>query len=207
MRLNNNSIKSEAALWEAAGYDLPHFDREAVKKATADNPFWVHFGAGNIFRAFHTNIVQKLLNSGEINRGIIVAEGFDYEIVEKVNRKCDELTILATLKVSGKVEKSVIGSITESCILDSNNVSEFARLNPLHTAWLFMACLLGLCAIKSIIGNKKYAKTNKAFILERMFGDQGIDHDTYEAMDIFNVRNAVAYVNWNGGIDLLQTRC
>jgi len=62
-----------------------------------------------------------------------------------------------------------------------------------------VACLLGFCAIKSIIGNKKYAKTNKAFILERMFGDQGIDHDTYEAMDIFNVRNAVAYVNWNGG--------
>ena len=131
MRLNNNSIKSEAALWEAAGYDLPHFDREAVNKATAENPFWVHFGAGNIFRAFHTNIVQKLLNSGEINRGIIVAEGFDYEIVEKVNRKCDELTILATLKVSGKVEKSVIGSITESCILDSNNVSEFARLKEI----------------------------------------------------------------------------
>ena len=42
----------EKAQWEAAGYDLPKFDREAVTAATKENPFWIHFGAGNIFRAF-----------------------------------------------------------------------------------------------------------------------------------------------------------
>ena len=131
MVLNNDTITKEAAQWEAAGYALPQYDREQVRKATAENPFWIHFGAGNIFRAFHTNIVERLLNRGVLERGIIVAEGFDYEIVEKVDRRCDELTILATLKVSGKVEKSVIGSITESCILDSNRDDEFNRLKEI----------------------------------------------------------------------------
>ena len=56
---------SEAGLqnrqeWEHKGYKLPQFDREAVKKATKENPFWIHFGAGNLFRAFHANVVQNL---------------------------------------------------------------------------------------------------------------------------------------------------
>ena len=38
--------------WEAKGYKLPQFDREAVTASTKENPFWIHFGAGNIFRAF-----------------------------------------------------------------------------------------------------------------------------------------------------------
>lgn len=65
------------------GIRLPKFDREKVTEATKENPFWIHFGAGNIFRAFQANVVQNLLNDGILDRGLIVAEGFDYEIVEK----------------------------------------------------------------------------------------------------------------------------
>ena len=54
-----------------------------------ENPFWVHFGAGNIFRAFQANVVQNLLNEGVLDRGLVVAEGFDYEIIEKMNRPHD----------------------------------------------------------------------------------------------------------------------
>lgn len=133
MKLNNQSIQTEAAAWTAAGYDLPKFDRAAVTAATKENPFWIHFGAGNIFRAFQANIAQQLLNSGELDRGIIVAEGFDYEIIEKVNRPCDDLTILATLKVNGTVEKTIVGSVVESCILDSENDEEFGRLKDIFT--------------------------------------------------------------------------
>ena len=52
-------------------------------KDTKENPEWVHFGAGNIFRAFPAAVCQELLNSGILNTGIIVAEGYDYEIIEK----------------------------------------------------------------------------------------------------------------------------
>ena len=133
MKLTNKSLLEEAAAWKAAGYELPAFDRAAVTAATYDRPCWVHFGAGNIFRAFHANIAQRLLNDGTMDRGIVVAEGFDYEIVERVNRPCDDLTILATLKVNGTVEKTLVGSVVESCVLDSENDAEFGRLKEIFT--------------------------------------------------------------------------
>ena len=49
---------------------LPEFDMEAVGRATHDDaPEWIHFGAGNIFRAFIASTVQRLLNEGEAAKG------------------------------------------------------------------------------------------------------------------------------------------
>lgn len=50
---------------------------------TMESPFWIHFGAGNIFRAFQANVIEQLLNKGVLDRGLIVAEGYDYEIIDK----------------------------------------------------------------------------------------------------------------------------
>lgn len=47
MRLSAEGLKDRAK-WEEAGYALPKFDREKVTEATKENPFWIHFGAGNI---------------------------------------------------------------------------------------------------------------------------------------------------------------
>ena len=89
MKLNNKGLENKNA-WEAAGYALPQYDREAVAARTKQNPFWIHFGAGNIFRAFQANVVQDLLNKGDLDRGLVVAEGYDYEIVEKMNHPHDD---------------------------------------------------------------------------------------------------------------------
>ena len=133
MRLNKEGL-SEKKAWKAAGYDLPGFDREAVTKATRENPFWIHFGAGNIFRAFQANVVQNLLNQGILDRGLIVAEGYDYEIIEKMNHPHDDYSILVTLKADGTVEKTVVGSVVESLALDSDDAEQFARLKKIFTA-------------------------------------------------------------------------
>ena len=99
MRLNKEGLSTEKALWEEKGYALPKYDREAVRKATKENPFWIHFGAGNIFRAFQANVVQDLLNQGILDRGLVVAEGYDYEIIEKMNHPHDDYSILVTRAV------------------------------------------------------------------------------------------------------------
>ena len=119
--------------WEEKGYKLPQYDRDAVMAATKENPFWIHFGAGNIFRAFQANVVQNLLNAGDLDRGLVVAEGFDYEIIEKMNRPHDDYTLLVTLKADGNVEKTVVGSVVESCILDSENDKEYTRLQEIFS--------------------------------------------------------------------------
>ncbi len=130
MELNGRGLADRAG-WEKAGYSLPQFDREEVTKKTKENPFWIHFGAGNIFRAFQANVVQRLLNEGVLDRGLVVAEGYDYEIVEKMNRPHDDYTILVTLLASGSVEKTVVGSVVESCILDSGAEAEYNRLKEI----------------------------------------------------------------------------
>lgn len=130
MKLDEKGIENRAQ-WEQAGYRLPEFDRKAVTKATKENPFWIHFGAGNIFRAFQANVVQNLLNNGDLDRGLIVAEGYDYEIIEKMNHPHDDYTILVTFKADGSIEKTVVGSVVESLALDSENEKEYSRLKEI----------------------------------------------------------------------------
>ena len=132
MQLNKEGLKDRAA-WEAAGYALPQFDREQVTANTKENPFWVHFGGGNLFRAFQSNVMQNILNQGLMDRGIVVAEGFDYEIVEKMNHPHDDYHILVTLKGNGTVEKTVVGSVVESLALDSENETDYNRLKEIFT--------------------------------------------------------------------------
>lgn len=132
MRLNEVGLQNKEE-WILKGYELPQFDRKAVTEATKENPFWIHFGAGNIFRAFQANVVQNLLNEGVLDRGLVVAEGYDYEIVEKMNHPHDDYSILVTLKANGSVEKTVIGSVTESLALDSENDAEYSRLQEIFS--------------------------------------------------------------------------
>ena len=120
--------------WKQAGYSLPQYDIPAVAARTRENPRWIHFGAGNIFRAFQANVAQELLNRGVLDTGLIAAEGYDYEIIEKMYRPHDNLSILATLKADGTVEKTVVGSIVESLILDSADPQEYGRLKEIFRA-------------------------------------------------------------------------
>ena len=64
MQLSTKGLENKLA-WEAKGYRLLQYDRAAVTAATKENPFWIHFGAGNIFRAFQANVMQNLLNEGK----------------------------------------------------------------------------------------------------------------------------------------------
>ncbi len=131
MKLTLQGIRENKTEFEAKGYHLPEFDYEKVKKNTYERPVWIHFGAGNIFRAFQANVVQRLLNQGIMDVGLVAAEGYDYEIIEKSNRPHDNLSLLATLKAAGTVEKTVVGSIMESLILDSENDAEYNRLKEI----------------------------------------------------------------------------
>lgn len=133
MKLTLSGIREDKAAFEAAGYSLPTFDYEKVKENTKNRPVWIHFGAGNIFRAFQANVMQNLLNAGIMDVGLIAAEGYDYEIIEKSNRPHDNLSILATLKSNNTVEKTVVGSIMDSYILDSANEKEFSALKEIFS--------------------------------------------------------------------------
>lgn len=93
-------------------YHQPNFSFDELQRETLKNPMWIHFGAGNIFRAFLASKQQQLIHKSLENKGIIVAEGFDDELVDYL-QKFDNLTINVTLKADGTIEKQIIGSIVK----------------------------------------------------------------------------------------------
>ena len=130
MRLCEREILQNSQEWLSKGYELPKFDVPAVRAATKAAPEWIHFGAGNIFRAFIGSFVQKLLNDGELKTGIIVAEGYDYEIIDKAYRDYDDLCLSVTLKAAGTIDKMVLASIAESLKMDPE-IADYARIKAI----------------------------------------------------------------------------
>ncbi len=111
MTLNNEALKNRAE-WEAKGYRLPEYDREAMVARTKKDPTWLHFGAGNIFKALHGMAAERLLNEGVLDRGIIAVERMD-----RGGEKYDDLAVVVTLKADGSVEKNILGAMAETCYL------------------------------------------------------------------------------------------
>ncbi|MCI9187910.1 MAG: mannitol dehydrogenase family protein [Oscillospiraceae bacterium] len=117
--------------WADKGYQLPKFDMKAVRQKTHDEPTWLHFGAGNIFRAFPAAVLQNVLDTGAYDRGVIVAEGFDFEIIDKAYRPYGDMSLLVVLKSDGSIEKKVVASVTESLKADPQFGEDWARLEEI----------------------------------------------------------------------------
>ncbi|GHS87149.1 mannitol dehydrogenase [Synergistales bacterium] len=133
LRLNDKGLTDKAA-WEASGVKLPLYDRASMIKKTLQNPAWLHFGTGNIFRAFIAPLQQRLLNDGKTEVGIIAAEPFDYEIVDAVYKPHDDLALSVGLKADGSFNLELVASVAESIRADSgrNRLDEIAASKSLQ---------------------------------------------------------------------------
>ncbi|MFW2491628.1 mannitol dehydrogenase family protein [Clostridium chromiireducens] len=130
--LNKDSIKN-SVLWEKAGIEIPKFDYDKMSVLTMENPSWVHFGAGNIFRGFIAMLEQQLLNSGKVSTGIIAVDGFDYEMIEKIYKPYDNLSLLVIMNPDGSLDKKVVGSVSESLCADCSREGEWKRLQDIFS--------------------------------------------------------------------------
>lgn len=130
----NNAALADKAAWEAIGAALPQYDRAAMCAATREAPIWVHFGAGNIFRGFIAVLQQRLLNEGLSDKGILAADTFDYDIIDKIYTPFDNLTMMVTLNPDGSTAREVIGSVAEGLRADSTDAAHIGRLREAFRA-------------------------------------------------------------------------
>ena len=133
MQMNASSIVNQKAEWEKLGVKLPAFDHAAMTAATTEHPIWVHFGAGNIFRGFIAALQQRLLNEGVADRGIIAADTFDYDIIDKIYTPYDNLTMNVTLNPDGTTSREIIGSVAEGLRANSADAEMMARFKQIFT--------------------------------------------------------------------------
>jgi len=130
MKLSYESIRDRAA-WEAAGVALPGFDWKEMCAATEAAPTWVHFGAGNIFRGFIARLQQSLLNQGLVQEGIVAAETFDYDIIDKIYDPFDNMTLMVSLLPDGSMKKEVVASIAQGLRAGSAFPGDMERLKEM----------------------------------------------------------------------------
>lgn len=133
MKLNIASLNDKSA-WTAAGIKLPQYDVAAVAENTKKSPIWLHFGAGNIFRGFIASLQQKLLNEGLAECGIIAADTFDYEIIDKIYTPFDNLTLNVSLNSDGSSDCEIIGSVSEALKADSSNEQDMSRFREIFSS-------------------------------------------------------------------------
>ncbi|ADQ14352.1 mannitol dehydrogenase family protein [Halanaerobium hydrogeniformans] len=130
LELNKEELKNKEQ-WQDEGIKTPEFNFQNLCNNTKENPEWVHFGAGNIFRAFIARLQQELINQGEVETGIIAAEGYDYEIIDKVYAPNDNLSLLVKMHPSGELSKTLLASITEGLKADPSFSSDWERLKEI----------------------------------------------------------------------------
>lgn len=113
MKLTYAGLKNKEA-WASANIALPGFNVEAVRVSTLKNPKWLHFGAGNIFRAFVASCQDELLSQGLTDTGIIAVESFDEAIIDEIYKPHDNLALVTTLKETGAIDNKVVAGVVES---------------------------------------------------------------------------------------------
>lgn len=112
------------------GIEIPKFDVRKVKEETLKNPEWLHFGAGNIFRILVGNTAQKAIETNRMTTGIIAVESFDKEIIEKIYKPFDNLTLSVTLKSSGEFVPNVTAGIVHAITTDEYEELTSYFINP-----------------------------------------------------------------------------
>ncbi len=116
------------AAWKQAGVKLPEFDIDKMRAATEESPVWVHFGAGNIFRGFIAVLQQRLLEQGLAQQGIIAADTFDYDIIDKIYTPFDNMTMMVSLKPDGSMDREIIASVAKSVKANMEDEKEYSYL-------------------------------------------------------------------------------
>lgn len=128
MKLNLESIATQADAWAAAGVALPKFDIAAMRAQTAAAPTWVHFGAGNIFRGFIGSLNQRLLDAGAAQTGIVACETFDFEIIDRIYTAFDNLTLNVLLNPDGTTTREVLAGVAEGVKADFSDAAAATHL-------------------------------------------------------------------------------
>ena len=150
MRLNCKSIQN-AEWWRARNIAIPEYDIAEMRRKTKEKPVWIHFGAGNLFRAYIARIADSLLNAGLESRGIIAVDTSDGALTHRVYMPNDLLTLSVSLHSDGSADRAVLGSVAEIIEkTDLNRLSEIFCAPSLQMASLKIgraSCRERVCSV------------------------------------------------------------
>ena len=110
------------------GVKLPSFDVDATRAAGARQPAWIHFGGGNLYRAFHAEIAQDVMDAGGLDRGVVVVETFSPFTVDEVYAPYDENILQVIMHEDGALEERVLASTAASLFCNPKRPDDYAQV-------------------------------------------------------------------------------
>lgn len=67
---------------------------------------WLHFGGGNLYRAFHAEVTQTLIDQQALTKGIVVCETFDEQVIDQVYAPYENDILEVIMHEGGRLEKN-----------------------------------------------------------------------------------------------------
>ena len=112
----------------AKGIELPQYDVAALKAKGTEQPSWIHFGGGNLYRAFHAEVAERLANAGKLDRGVVVVETFSPFTVDNVYKpfNCDSLEVV--MNADGTLTERILGSTADAVFANPSNPQGFNQV-------------------------------------------------------------------------------
>lgn len=111
----------------SAGVKLPEYDVDAVKVAGKKQPVWMHFGGGNLYRAFHAQIAQTLANKGLLDRGVVVAETFRPFTLDEVYAPYNYDILQVVMNADGSLDENLLAVTADGVFANSQRPDDLAR--------------------------------------------------------------------------------
>ena len=194
MKLNIENL-NDKNFWENADIEVPKYNINDIRKNTAEKPTWIHFGAGNIFRGFIAAVADTLLNDSIIDTGIIAVDTHafgrddDYDMINKVYKPFDNLTLLASIKSNGDIDKKIIGSITD--VLHADFINNYDALKKIF--------------ISSSLQIVSFTITEKGYSIKDLNGnytsivEEDIDNEPKKAKNIMSIIAAMLLERYKNG--------
>ena len=109
------------------GVELPKFDVETIKAAGVAQPRWIHVGGGNLYRAFHAEIAQDVLDAGGMDRGVVVMETFSSFTIDEVYAPYRNDILQVIMHEDGSYAERVLAPTAGALFANPRRAQDYAQ--------------------------------------------------------------------------------
>lgn len=106
----NECLSSQTSELAERDVQITNINIDILRDKTASKPQWVHFGGGNLYRGFHAEVAQELINQGKLETGVVVCETYDENIIDEAYLPYDNAILEVIMHEDGKLEKKLLQS-------------------------------------------------------------------------------------------------
>jgi fructuronate reductase len=103
--------QNEKSEFTKQGIELPKFDVTSIRETGKKQPIWIHFGGGNLFRAYHAAIAQNMLDNGDLDRGVVVVETFSPFTIDKIYAPYNNDILQVVMSADGTLKERLLSSV------------------------------------------------------------------------------------------------